>query len=60
MIPDYLFEYNASGQLTQMTTIEGSSDFTIWKYQYENGLRTAEKAYDRNRKLLGTIEYQYK
>lgn len=60
MIPDYLFEYNASGQLTQMTTIEGSTDFTIWKYHYENGLRTAEKAYDRNRKLLGTIEYQYK
>lgn len=60
MIPDYIFEYNASGLLTQMTTIEGSSDFTIWKYQYENGLRMTEKVYDRDRKLMGTIEYQYK
>lgn len=60
LIPDYLFEYNASGQLVQMTTVEGSSNFTVWKYAYENGMRIAEKCYDRSRKLLGTIEYVYK
>jgi hypothetical protein len=59
--PDYIFEYNNANQLTQMTTVEeGSSTYLVWKYSYENGLRTREKCFVQNKKLLGKIEYEYK
>jgi hypothetical protein len=61
LLPDYLFEYNASGQLVQMTsTEEGGSYYYIWKYSYENGLRSKEKLYSKERKLMGSISYEYK
>ncbi len=61
LLPDYLFEYNSAGQLTQMTaTEEGSSDYYIWKYSYANSLRTMEKCYSKEKRLMGTIEYEYK
>jgi hypothetical protein len=61
MLPDYIFEYNYGGQITQMTTTEeGSSYYYIWKYTYENGLRVKEKCFSKERKLLGSIEYEYK
>lgn len=61
MLPDYIFEYNNAGQITQMTsTEEGSSDYNIWKYSYTEGLRSTEKCYSKERRLLGTIEYAYK
>jgi YD repeat-containing protein len=61
MLPDYVFEYNNAGQVTQMTTTEeGSSYYYIWKYTYSNGLRVKEKCYSKERQLLGTINYEYK
>jgi len=61
MLPDYIFEYNYAGLVSQMTTTEeGSSYYYIWKYTYENGLRVKEKCFSKERKLLGTIEYEYK
>lgn len=61
LLPDYLFEYNGSGQLTQMTsTEEGGNYYFIWKYTYENGLRIKEKCYAKERNLLGSVEYEYK
>ncbi len=61
LLPDYLFEYNGNGQLTQMTsTEEGGNYYFIWKYTYENGLRTKEKCYAKERNLLGSVEYEYK
>ena len=61
MLPDYIFEYNNAGLITQMTTTEeGGSYYFIWKYSYENGLRTREKCYSKERRLMGTIEYEYK
>lgn len=61
LLPDYLFEYNAADLLTQMTsTEEGGSDYYVWKYTYDNGLRIREKCYSKERKLMGTIEYEYK
>jgi len=61
LLPDYLFEYNSADQLTQMTsTEEGGSDYYVWKYSYDNGLRSREKCYSKERKLMGTIEYEYK
>jgi hypothetical protein len=61
MLPDYIFEYNNAGLITQMTTTEeGGSYYYIWKYTYENGLRTKEKCFSKERRLMGTIEYEYK
>ena len=61
LIVDYLFEYNAAGQITQMTTTEeGKNNFLIWKYTYDNGLRSRERIFSNDRKLLGSIEYEYK
>lgn len=61
MLPDYIFEYNYGGLLTQMTSIEdGSSNYFIWRYTYENGLRVKEKCFSKEKRLLGTIEYEYK
>ncbi|MBC7935454.1 MAG: hypothetical protein H7Y86_08905 [Rhizobacter sp.] len=62
MYPDYIFEYNNSaGQLSQMTTTEeGGNDYYVWKYTYDNGLRVREKCFTKERKLMGTIEYEYK
>lgn len=61
MLPDYMFEYNNAGLITQMTTTEeGGSYYFIWKYSYENGLRTKEKCYSKEKRLMGSIEYEYK
>ena len=61
LLPDYLFEYNSADQMTQMTsTEEGGSDYYVWRYSYENNLRTGEKCFSKERKLMGTIEYDYK
>ncbi len=61
MLPDYMFEYNYSGQVAQMTTTEeGGSYYFIWKYTYENGLRIREKCFSKEKRLMGTIEYEYK
>jgi hypothetical protein len=61
MLPDYIFEYNNADLITQMTTTEeGGSYYYIWKYTYENGLRTREKCFSKERRLMGTIEYDYK
>jgi hypothetical protein len=61
MLPDYMFEYNAAGLITQMTsTEEGGSYYYIWKYTYENGLRIREKCFSKEKRLMGTIEYEYK
>ncbi len=61
MLPDYSFEYNTNGQLAQMTTTEeGGGDYYIWKYTYDQGLRNGEKCISKERKLMGSIEYEYK
>lgn len=61
LMPDYIFEYNDNGQLVQMiNTQQGGSDYLIWKYLYdEKGLRTEERCYNKQKKLLGRIEYTY-
>ena len=59
--PEYIFQYNSAGNITQMTaTEEGMKDYTVWKYSYENGLPIKERCYANGKKLLGTIQYEYK
>jgi hypothetical protein len=61
MLPDYMFEYNAAGLISQMTsTEEGGSYYFIWKYTYDNGLRSGEKCFSKEKRLMGRIEYEYK
>jgi len=61
IFPDYIFEYNGAGLMSQMTTTEeGGNNYYVWKYTYDNGLRVREKCYSKERKLLGSIEYEYK
>ncbi|MFT3981071.1 MAG: hypothetical protein QM687_11415 [Ferruginibacter sp.] len=62
MRPDYIFEYNnTAGLVSQMTTSEeGVNNYYVWKYSYENGLRVREKCFSKERRLMGTIEYEYK
>lgn len=61
LYPDYIFTYNKLGDLTQMiTTGEANGEYVTWKYTYDNGLRTTEKLYGKDKKLIGTMEYLYK
>ncbi len=61
LIPDYMFEYNDEGNISQMiSTEEGGSYYFVWKYSYENGLRKREDCYSKQRLLLGTIKYEYR
>ena len=60
MLPDYMFEYNSTGQVSQMTTTEeGGSYYFIWRYTYSNGLRIKEKCFSKEKRLMGTIDYEY-
>ena len=62
LLPDYMFSYNAAGNMTQQVAVsEGSSNYFIWKYTYNDlGLKETEKVFSKERRLLGTIEYAYK
>lgn len=62
LLPDYMFEYNSLNQPGQMiSTEEGGNNYFIWKYTYnENNLRETEKCFSKERRVLGTIEYEYK
>ena len=61
MLPDYMFEYNNTGLVSQMTsTEEGGSYYFIWRYTYDNGLRRSEKCFSKEKRLMGRIEYEYK
>lgn len=61
LFPEYAFEYNATGQMTKMVTTEkeGAYYFT-WRYNYEDGLRTSERCYSKEGRIMGSVEYKYK
>ncbi len=61
VLPNYMFEYSDKGQVIQKITVPSNkSDYLIWRFQYnDNGLRTKEAIYDKQKKLTGRIEYQY-
>lgn len=61
ILPDYIFEYNDAGQLTQMIVVpEGSPEYQTWKYTYNpDGLKQQELVYDRKKQLMGRVEYSY-
>ncbi|MEO8769387.1 MAG: hypothetical protein ABI402_04865 [Ferruginibacter sp.] len=68
LVADYVFEYDQEGMMNQMTVTEegrgkehadAAPNFFIWRYINENGLRTKEALFSSDRKLLGSIEYEY-
>lgn len=61
LLPEYLFEYSPANQVIQKITVPAnSSDYLIWRYQYDNrGLKIKEAVYDKHKQLTGKIEYQY-
>lgn len=61
LLPDFIYEYNASNQLSQMTQFSlGSSNYFIWKYKYnDKGLKIEEFCSDKTKLQIGRIEYQY-
>ncbi len=61
LLPDYMFEYNTQGLISRMTTVEeGSNYYFIWNYTYTNSLRSKEKCYSKEKRLMGSIEYDYR
>jgi len=61
LLPDFMFEYNSAGQVTQMVTVEEgvNSEYYTWKYVYNEGLRIIEKCFSKEKILLGYFEYEY-
>jgi hypothetical protein len=61
LLPDFQYEYDVNGRVSQMTQILlSSAGYIIWKYTYnEKGLKVKELGYDKERKLAGRIEYTY-
>ena len=61
LLPDYMYEYNGLGQITQMITTEtGSSNYFIWKYTYnDQKLRETERCLSKETRLLGSVQYHY-
>ncbi|TAE19514.1 MAG: hypothetical protein EAY72_00235, partial [Bacteroidetes bacterium] len=61
LLPDFLYEYDATGQLVQTTQVlTGSNNYFIWKYSYqENGLKLKEECFDKQGLLVGYVTYSY-
>lgn len=61
LLPEYLFEYSPTGQVIQKITVPTGSDrYLIWRYQYnQQGLKSKEAVYNKQKQLTGKIEYQY-
>lgn len=62
LLPDYMYEYNQQGQIKQMiATDDNINNYFVWKYTYnDQRLRDSEKCYSKEKRLLGSIQYEYK
>lgn len=61
MLPDYMFGYDASGNMTSKVTVQPvTGAFRIWQYTYNTrGLKTQEIALNKDRKEEGKLVYNY-
>ncbi len=61
LLPDFQYEYDSNGRISQMIQLSfNTSSYIIWKYTYtEKGLKQKEVGFDKERKLIGRIEYVY-
>jgi len=60
LLPDYMLEYT-NGRLAQLTQIiSGTTNYLVWRYTYnDKGLKQADQLLDKNKQLVGRIEYSY-
>lgn len=61
MLPDFMYEYDATGKMKQMIQVlAGGSNYNTWKYSYnENGFKQKEICFDKQKQMIGSIEYAY-
>lgn len=61
MLPDFIFDYDAAGNINQMTQTQGTSaNYLVWRYLYNaNGMKEKEFVFNKQKELLGKIEYSY-
>jgi len=61
LMPDYIFEYDTAGKISRMITVQpGGNDYLTWLYTYnEKSLKTEERCYNKQKRLLGKITYEY-
>jgi len=61
LLPDYVFEYEGDKLATMLIVYEGTSDYQKWYYIYDDkGLKINEAVYNKQKEMLGHIEYNYK
>lgn len=61
LLPDFQYEYDANGRVSRMVQVSMSSaSYFVWKYTYnDKGLKQTELAFDKQKQLVGRIEYSY-
>lgn len=61
LIPDFTFDYDGQGRISQKMVVQnGGMDYQVWRYAYNaQGLMVTEACYDRQKKLVGKVEYTY-
>lgn len=62
LLPDYMFEYSAGNEPKQMISVDESGrNYFIWKYAYDDkSLPEIQKCFSKEKRLLGTIQFEYK
>ena len=62
LLPDFMFEYDSEGHISQMTQTQGGiANYIVWRYTYNaDGLKEKELVYSKKGELLGRIQYKYR
>ena len=61
LLPDYMFLYDHQQDPAQIISVDESGrNYFIWKYAYDAyGLPEIQKCFSKEKRLLGTIQYEY-
>lgn len=61
LLPDFMFEYDQQNQPKQMIAVDESArNYYIWRYAYtDKNLPDIQKCYSKEKRILGTIEFEY-
>lgn len=60
LLPEFLFTYDEAGNISSFTQVSGTGNYTVWKYIYlSNGLKQKEVLFNKEKQLVGTIEFTY-
>jgi YD repeat-containing protein len=62
LLPMNMFEYGEDGKMESMLVVpeEGNSFYQKWYYEYnEKGLKVKDFCYNKEKELLGSVDYEY-